>query len=66
MSAPIRKKWYKLQWYADTDTPEERRFIRKIDTLIVPYAVLAYWIKYIDQANLSEPLPLHQTSGYVS
>jgi MFS transporter, ACS family, DAL5 transporter family protein len=53
MSGPQDKKWYKLQWYADSDTPEERRFIRKIDILIVPYAVLAYWIKYIDQANLN-------------
>lgn len=51
---PEKKKWYRLQWYSDTDTKEERKFIRKIDLLIVPYAVLAYWVKYIDQSNLSQ------------
>lgn len=49
-----RKKWYKLQWYSDADTPEDRRLINKLDLLIVPYAVLSYWVKYLDQSNLSE------------
>jgi hypothetical protein len=49
-----RKKWYHLKWYADTDTPEERKFLIKIDALIVPYAIIAYWVKYIDQSNLSK------------
>ncbi|ROT36082.1 MFS general substrate transporter [Sodiomyces alkalinus F11] len=54
MPAPTTKrKWYQIQWYADTDTPEERKFIIKLDALIVPYAVLAYWVKYIDQSNLN-------------
>jgi hypothetical protein len=48
-----KKKWYQIQWYSDTDTPEERNFINKLDLLIVPYAVIAYWVKYIDQSNLS-------------
>jgi MFS transporter, ACS family, DAL5 transporter family protein len=48
-----RKKWWKIQWYSDDDTPEERAFIIKLDLLVVPYAILAYWVKYIDQANLS-------------
>ncbi|KAK7217068.1 hypothetical protein V2G26_005071 [Clonostachys chloroleuca] len=48
-----RKKWYHLKWYADTDTPEERKFLIKIDALIVPYAIIAYWVKYIDQSNLN-------------
>lgn len=29
------------------DTPEERKFIIKLDLIVVPYAVLAYWVKYI-------------------
>ncbi|KAM0325749.1 hypothetical protein ACHAQA_007049 [Verticillium albo-atrum] len=53
MVGPARKKWYHIKWYSDTDTKEERKFIRKIDALIVPYAVLAYWVKYIDQSNLN-------------
>lgn len=49
-----RRKWYHLQWFADEDTKEERRLILKLDLLIVPYAFLAYWTKYIDQANISK------------
>ncbi|KAF4774807.1 major facilitator superfamily transporter [Colletotrichum scovillei] len=45
-----RKKWWKIQWYSDDDTPEERKFIIKLDLIVVPYAVLAYWVKYIDNA----------------
>ncbi|KXH59136.1 major facilitator superfamily transporter, partial [Colletotrichum salicis] len=42
-----RKKWWKIQWYSDADTPEERKFIIKLHLIVVPYAVLAYWVKYI-------------------
>jgi hypothetical protein len=48
------RKWYRIQWFADEDTPEERKLIVKLDLLIVPYVFLAYWVKYIDQANISE------------
>lgn len=48
-----RKKWYQIKWFADQDTPEERKLILKLDLLIVPYAFLAYWVKYVDQANIS-------------
>ncbi|KAJ0268830.1 MFS transporter (Seo1) [Colletotrichum tropicale] len=48
-----RKKWWKIQWYSDDDTPEERKLIVKLDMIVVPYAVLSYWVKYIDQANLN-------------
>jgi hypothetical protein len=41
-------------WYAKSDTPEERKLLIKLDLLIIPYAVIAYWIKYIDQSNLSK------------
>ncbi|KAK0649682.1 major facilitator superfamily domain-containing protein [Cercophora newfieldiana] len=47
------KKWYQLQWYRSSDSPRQRQFINKIDLLIVPYAFLSYWVKYIDQANLN-------------
>ena len=48
------RKWYQIKWYNDDDTPEERKLINKLDLLIVPYAFLAYWVKYIDQANISK------------
>lgn len=54
MAPDGRKPWWRIQWFADEDTSEERKLIVKLDLLIVPYAFLAYWTKYIDQANLSE------------
>ncbi|PLB49151.1 MFS general substrate transporter [Aspergillus steynii IBT 23096] len=48
-----RRKWWRIQWFADQDSPEERRLILKLDLLIVPYAFLAYWTKYIDQSNIN-------------
>ncbi|KAJ5569696.1 uncharacterized protein N7459_009126 [Penicillium hispanicum] len=67
MSVPQqRRKWYYLQWFADQDSKEERRLILKLDVLIVPYAFLAYWTKYIDQANISERkslIPEHREEG---
>ncbi|OJJ64826.1 hypothetical protein ASPSYDRAFT_84816 [Aspergillus sydowii CBS 593.65] len=62
-----RRRWYRIKWFADQDTKEERRLILKLDALIVPYAFLAYWVKYVDQANinnayvsgLQEDLKLH-------
>lgn len=50
---PKPRKWYQIQWFKDEDTPEERKLIFKLDLLIVPYVFLAYWVKYIDQANIN-------------
>lgn len=46
------RKWY--HWYSPHDTAEERKLILKLDLLIVPYAFVLYWVKYIDQSNISE------------
>jgi hypothetical protein len=53
MASVQRRKWYQIKWFADDDTKEERQLILKLDLLIVPYAFLAYWTKYIDQSNIS-------------
>ncbi|KAH7357657.1 major facilitator superfamily transporter [Pyrenochaeta sp. MPI-SDFR-AT-0127] len=53
MSAIPRDKWWKLKWFADDDSKEDRRLISKIDMFLVPYSVLGYWVKYIDQSNLN-------------
>ncbi|KAJ9144612.1 Major facilitator superfamily transporter [Pleurostoma richardsiae] len=45
------RKWY--HWYSPEDTPEERKLIAKLDLLIVPYAFVLYWVKYIDQTNIN-------------
>lgn len=49
-----REKWWHIKWFSDDDTPEERKWILKLDLLVVPFSILAYWVKYIDQANLSK------------
>ncbi|EAW08919.1 putative MFS transporter Seo1 [Aspergillus clavatus NRRL 1] len=67
MASVPRKKWYHIKWFADEDSKEERKLILKLDLLLVPYAFLAYWTKYMDQSNinnayvsgLSEDLKLH-------
>lgn len=48
----------RITWFSPDDSPAERRLLFKLDLLIVPYAFLAYWTKYIDQANISEFHPL--------
>lgn len=45
------RKWY--DWFSPDDTPEERKLVLKLDLLIVPYAFIVYWVKYIDQGNIS-------------
>ncbi|ORY63056.1 major facilitator superfamily domain-containing protein [Pseudomassariella vexata] len=49
-STPARR-WY--DWYSPDDSPEERKLILKLDLLIVPYAFILYWIKYMDQTNIN-------------
>ncbi|RLV96183.1 putative transporter SEO1 [Spathaspora sp. JA1] len=46
-----KRKWYK--WFHEDDTPEERRVILKIDLLLTLYSLMAYWVKYLDQTNLT-------------
>ncbi|OAP60045.1 hypothetical protein AYL99_05047 [Fonsecaea erecta] len=47
------RKWYQIHWFSPDDTKDERKLITKLDLLIVPYVFLAYWVKYIDQANIN-------------
>lgn len=47
------RRWY--HWYSPDDSPEERAFVLKLDLLIIPYAFVIYWVKYIDQTNISKP-----------
>jgi hypothetical protein len=48
------RRWY--HWYAPEDSPKERRLILKLDLLILPYAFVVYWVKYIDQTNISKDI----------
>ena len=51
----VPRKWY--HWYAPEDTPEERRLLLKLDLLIMPIALLSFWIKNMDYANISKISP---------
>ncbi|EHY55594.1 MFS transporter (Seo1) [Exophiala dermatitidis] len=54
MSEKQKRGWKPFGWwFKATDTPDERRLLTKLDLLIVPYAVLAYWTMFFDQANLN-------------
>lgn len=48
-----KKNWHSMLWFSDEDTPEDRKIITKLDLLILPFALLSYWTKCIDQANLN-------------
>lgn len=57
MTEPARR-WY--HWFSPSDSPEERKLILKLDLLIVPYAFILYWVKYMDQTNISMAPSTHQ------
>ncbi|KAJ4305057.1 MFS transporter (Seo1) [Kalmusia sp. IMI 367209] len=44
--------WY--HWFTESDTPEERKLLLKLDLLIVPYSFIGFWINYIDASNISQ------------
>lgn len=41
------------QWFAQADTPAERRLILKLDGLIIVFVFLAYWAKVLDSSATS-------------
>ncbi|KAE9371200.1 MFS general substrate transporter [Stipitochalara longipes BDJ] len=45
------RKWY--HWYSPTDSKEERKLITKLDLLIIPYTLIAYWLRLTDASNLN-------------
>lgn len=47
----VQHKWY--HWFDENDTPEERRYIIKLDLFITSYCFLSYWVKNLDQTNVS-------------
>ncbi|KAH6873809.1 major facilitator superfamily domain-containing protein [Thelonectria olida] len=51
MASPPARRWY--HWFSSEDTPEERKLIVKLDLLLVPYAFIIYWVKYVDQTNIN-------------
>jgi ACS family pantothenate transporter-like MFS transporter len=49
----IPKKWTGYIWDTFDKSPEERKFLFKLDFAILSFASLGYFIKYLDQANVN-------------
>ncbi|KAI0026214.1 pantothenate transporter liz1 [Xylariomycetidae sp. FL0641] len=48
-----KQKIAAVVWDSLDKTPEERRFLAKIDWWILSYCCVAYFVKYLDQTNVS-------------
>lgn len=48
-----KRKWQSYIWDSLDKSPEERKFVFKLDCAILTFASLGYFIKYLDQANVN-------------
>ncbi|PYI23927.1 pantothenate transporter [Aspergillus violaceofuscus CBS 115571] len=48
-----KRKWVSYIWDTFDKSPEERRLLFKLDTAILTFASLGYFIKYLDQVNIN-------------
>lgn len=53
VSKQVKKTWRSYLWDTFDKSPEERRFLNKLDAVILTLASLGYFIKYLDQVNIS-------------
>ncbi|EYE99600.1 putative MFS transporter Liz1/Seo1 [Aspergillus ruber CBS 135680] len=49
----VKKKWVSYIWDTFDKSLEERRLLFKLDTAILTFASLGYFIKYLDQVNIN-------------
>ncbi|KAK4636155.1 Pantothenate transporter liz1 [Fulvia fulva] len=50
---PKKRKWQSYIWDSLDNSPEERKFLFKLDSAVLTFASLGYLIKYLDQANIN-------------
>ncbi|RAK99928.1 putative FAD dependent oxidoreductase [Aspergillus ibericus CBS 121593] len=48
-----KRKWVSYLWDTFDKSPEERRLLFKLDSAILTFASLGYFIKYLDQVNIN-------------
>lgn len=48
-----KRSWRSYVWDTLDKSPEERRFLFKLDAVILTLASLGYFIKYLDQVNIT-------------
>ncbi|KAL2058532.1 hypothetical protein ABVK25_001260 [Lepraria finkii] len=49
----VQRKWQSYVWDTLDKSPEERKFLFKLDFALLTFASLGYFIKYLDQANIN-------------
>lgn len=60
-----RNRILRIIWDSLDKEPAERAFINKADFFIMTYVCVAYFVKYLDQTNVSEgPLATHSKGSH--
>ena len=47
------RKWQSYIWDSLDKSPQERNFLFKLDSAVLTFASLGYFIKYLDQSNIN-------------
>ncbi len=53
IAAKPKRTWRSYFWDTFDKSPEERRFLTKLDGVVLTLASLGYFIKYLDQVNIN-------------
>ncbi len=53
VQADVKRRWVSYIWDTFDKSPEERRFLFKLDAALLTFASLGYFIKYLDQININ-------------
>lgn len=48
-----KRTWKSYVWDTFDKSPEERKFLFKLDAILLTFASLGYFIKYLDQININ-------------
>lgn len=49
----VKRRWVSYIWDSLDKSPEERLFLFKLDAVLLTFASLGYFIKYLDQVNIN-------------
>ncbi|KAF4979718.1 hypothetical protein FDECE_18022, partial [Fusarium decemcellulare] len=50
---PLKRRILAVLWDSLDKSPEERKLVAKLDWWILSYCCIAYFVKYLDQTNVS-------------
>ncbi|RMD41710.1 hypothetical protein DV735_g3386, partial [Chaetothyriales sp. CBS 134920] len=53
VQAKVKRTWKSYLWDTFDKSPEERKFLFKLDGVLLTFASLGYFIKYLDQVNIN-------------